>query len=374
MNDSYSDQFAALILNELKGGAKKWRQCWRDTLGNRPLNGATLRRYRGGNWVRLSFRMKQEGWQDPRFFTYKQLRSLGAHVKFDAKPTLVRYCNYSGIWGQLFNGYENKGGNFVVRYSEVYNAEQCYGLPAVPKTYEQEWAPYETAERVLDSSGIEILYDQQCEQYYNFEEDKVHLTPKGNFPTADDFYCTAFHELAHATGHESRLKRDMGGGFGSEKYAREELRAEIASMMMCAKLGIVSGELSEHQLGYLDHWGKLLEDSPSEITKACNAAERICQWLFSRVENEGELNLYDGLLIVRKVSRKKKGEIGTVIFSREFRPLADVAEEKERLAKKPESAEIQEQLLRMKLTPQEIRERIQLLKSGQAQLGVDHRC
>lgn len=376
MSNNYSDQFAEFILQELKKGAKEWRQCWRDTLGTRPINGTTLRRYRGYNWICLSLRMKKKGWKDSRFFTQKQLEAMGGHVLEGQKPTKIRFSIYRPFSDQSSNRDRDHLGSFVIRYFEVFNAEQCEGLPAFPKTFKQEWEPYETAEKVINSSGIEILYDQDSRQFYRPSEDKVHLTPRENFPKADDFYCTAFHELAHATGHESRLKRDIRNCFGSENYAREELVAEIASMMMCSKLGIASGEIENNHLGYLDSWGSILKDTPSEIIKACNAAERICQWLLSRVEVDGKLNLYEDLMMLHKVRKEKKVK-PTPLQAKILTPeeiAAEAAKNKERIANNPEYARLQEQLLRMNLAPQEIKERIQLLKIGKAHLGLDHRC
>jgi antirestriction protein ArdC len=66
----------------------------------------------------------------------------------------------------------------------------------------------------------------------------MRLKSPTQFPTADGYYATALHELGHWTGHETRLNRDLGHPFGSEGYARDELRAEIASLMLGDRLGL----------------------------------------------------------------------------------------------------------------------------------------
>lgn len=58
------------------------------------------------------------------------------------------------------------------------------------------------------------------------------------FETEYDYMATLLHEAGHATGHISRLNRDMTGVFGSPEYAREELRAEIASAFAAQVVGI----------------------------------------------------------------------------------------------------------------------------------------
>ena len=64
--------------------------------------------------------------------------------------------------------------------------------------------------------------------------------------------CRHRHK-GHATGHPSRLNRpDLGTPFGSEAYAREELRAEIASLMIADKLGI--GHDPGQHAAYVGSW------------------------------------------------------------------------------------------------------------------------
>ena len=100
------------------------------------------------------------------------------------------------------------------------------------------------------------------------------------------FLSSLWHEMAHSTGHESRLNRQIKNGFGTELYAKEELRAEIASLMMCSKLGIEAGEMNENHIAYIDSWIKDIKDKPSEIFKACADAEKICEWLFEQASNK----------------------------------------------------------------------------------------
>ncbi|UKI14086.1 MAG: hypothetical protein L6V85_08240 [Clostridiales bacterium] len=78
--------------------------------------------------------------------------------------------------------------------------------------------------------------------FYKSSTDEVHLPSRGDFKSMQEFYSTALHEIGHSTGHESRLNRDLSGGFGSETYALEELRAEIASIFMEQDLEIEPSE------------------------------------------------------------------------------------------------------------------------------------
>src|SRR5271157_190336 len=74
--------------------------------------------------------------------------------------------------------------------------------------------------------------------YYRLSSDTIRLPAHDRFATPSDYYATALHELGHWTGHPDRLDRDLSNPFGSEGYAREELRAEIASLILGSELGI----------------------------------------------------------------------------------------------------------------------------------------
>ena len=115
--------------------------------------------------------------------------------------------------------------------------------------------------------------------------DEIHLPPKVNFDEPGKYYATALHELGHWTGHESRLNRE-GGPFGSEPYAKEELRAEIASWMLGQDIG-VRHDPDQH-VAYVASWIKALEEDPSEIMRACRDAEQIKEYVLG-LERDKEL-------------------------------------------------------------------------------------
>jgi Zincin-like metallopeptidase len=86
------------------------------------------------------------------------------------------------------------------------------------------------------------------------------------FKSAATFYATAFHELGHATGHKSRLDRDLRSRFGEKAYAAEELIAELCAAFLCAEFSL-DGEL--RHAGYIQSWSFLgqLERASAELHK-----------------------------------------------------------------------------------------------------------
>ena len=160
-----------------------------------------------------------------------------------------------------------------VFFATVFNAEQIDGLPPLQPRKEQEWNVLERVEHILQASGALIQHGPQNRAFYRPGSDSIHLPEKGQFPSADTYYATALHELGHWTGHPSRLARDLAHPFGSEAYAKEELRAEIASMIMGDELGI--GHDPGQHAAYVGTWIKVLKDDPLEVFRAAADAEKI---------------------------------------------------------------------------------------------------
>jgi hypothetical protein len=109
---------------------------------------------------------------------------------------------------------------------------------------------------------------------------------RSQFDSESKYYAVALHELGHWTGHQSRLDRPMEGKFGSEAYAREELRAEIASLMIGSELQI-GHEFGQHA-AYVDSWIKVLRDEPNELFRAAADAQKIFDFI-TGLEQKREL-------------------------------------------------------------------------------------
>ncbi|WP_415717726.1 zincin-like metallopeptidase domain-containing protein [Maridesulfovibrio sp.] len=159
----------------------------------------------------------------------------------------------------------------ILRFSNVFHASQIDGIPEWDGR-EISWNPDERAEAILENSGASITHDQRDRAFYRPSSDEIHLPPHAAFDSPDKYYSTALHELGHWTGHESRLDREFGP-FGSEIYAKEELRAEIASWMTSVEIGL-SHDPDQHA-SYVKSWVKVLKEDPYEIVRACQSAEKI---------------------------------------------------------------------------------------------------
>ena len=114
------------------------------------------------------------------------------------------------------------------------------------------------------------------------------VQPRSQFRSAQDYYATAFHEAAHSTGHPSRLNRPgitAFDHFGSDRYAREELVAEMTSSVLCAESGIDNPELFDNSAAYIAGWLSALNHERTLVVAAAAQAQRACD-LINQAEHE----------------------------------------------------------------------------------------
>jgi antirestriction protein ArdC len=140
----------------------------------------------------------------------------------------------------------------------------------------------EAAERILNNCGATIRHDQADRAFYNRSSDSIHLPPKHAFKDAASYYGTALHEAAHSSGHPSRLNRatlNESYRFGDISYAKEELRAELASVFLAAERGIPHNP--EQHAAYVGSWIKTLREDKNEIFRAAHDASRAADFLLA---------------------------------------------------------------------------------------------
>lgn len=268
---------AEKLIEELKRGTAPWQRPW-DERGMLPFNPVTGKRYRGGNALHLML----HPYKDARWMTYKQALSTNAQVRKGEKGTVIQYWKFT----EEKNVEDAQGNVSKITFklekprmfcATVFNAEQIDGLPAHVHQYQQyKWDPVERVEEILQASGAHIVHGEN-KAFYHPRKDSIHLPDKTAFPDQTQYYATALHELAHWTGHETRLNRDLKHPFGSEGYAREELRAEIASLILGETAGI--GHNDAQHVAYVSSWIKILQDDPMEIFRASADAEKIHDYI-----------------------------------------------------------------------------------------------
>lgn len=288
---------AEKLIGQLREGTAPWQKPWEPGTpgGMMPQNPVTGKRYNGINVLQLL----SENRSDPRWVTFNQASSQGWRVRRGEKATPVQFWKFTEQVDKtddqgkpVLNDKGQQEKETVkldrpqVHWAFVFNAEQLDGIPP-REVKEPVWNKLERAEAIFKASGAVVEHDQADSAFYRRSTDKIHMPPEGQFGSADKYYATKFHELGHWTGSDTRLNRDVGNNpFGSEEYAKEELRAEIASMIIGDELGL--GHDPDQHAAYVKSWIKVLENDPMEIFRAAADAEKIQKFVLG-FEQQQEL-------------------------------------------------------------------------------------
>ena len=302
-NEAYYRKVAEQLIEQIEGGTARWTQAWQPGEKSMPRNVVTGNIYRGGNSVWLASVADQRGYGDERWGTYKQVQSLGGQVRRAEKGSAILFWQFeSRKLARDRDGrpvldeedkpvYESTPLDRPRCYPyTVFNAEQCDGLPRrEPRAGAYSWDAIEEAEKLLKQSGAMIENSGKNRAYYDLRRDRIILPFKQQFPTGPAYYQTALHELGHWTGHPDRLNRTtlMKGieeGFASPHYAREELRAEISSMMTGDRLQL--GHDPTRHAAYVGSWIQALRDDPREIYRASQDAQVMSDYVLGRVREK----------------------------------------------------------------------------------------
>ena len=282
----------------LKKDTIPWHRGWSS---ERPFNAVTNTEYHGANALWLTYNQQAQLYKDPRWCTFKQAQSKGWKIKQGSKGTKIEFWSlYDTEEKRKLTRTEAKqltdeltAEEFTNRVKPVsntytvFNGEQIEGIPL-----------YEIRKNVLHLD--EFLYGRNKlienmkvglkeggnEAFYSIAEDMIVLPKINQFDNEFEYITTFFHEAGHATGHVSRVNREMPSARGTDIYAREELRAEIASAFAAQAFGIdyTQNKYMENHEAYIQDYIKVLENEPNELFAAIKDAEKISDYLIEKGE------------------------------------------------------------------------------------------
>lgn len=328
-HSEHMKKFAETLIGIIKqADANGWHKGWKSH-GFRGLpKNYRGNNYSGGNSMFLLLMSRLKGYKTPVFLTFRQANQLDSTVKKGEHGIPVFK------WGFLCrdkNGkkYEEEQVDAMskeekdakgiskhpfVRTYTVYNIDQT-NFPEVHKDrYQALLDKYfvdggfdnqqdtegmykdEAVDRMVSDNQwvCPIKPDETEDAYYSSGRDVVVVPMKSRFRTGEtkediytdgmEYYSTMFHEMAHSTGHESRLNRQFAD-FGSHVYAREELVAESTAALLAMTMGY-NGKVLKNSGDYLANWQSVLNSKPEDIIKVMSDVSKASDMIIEQIDKQ----------------------------------------------------------------------------------------
>ena len=327
-SDEILKKFADMMVKIIKkANANNWKKGWMGVNGSiqgLPQN-ISGRTYSGGNSFFLMFNTEEKGYKTPVYMTFKQAKEQNLHVKSGEKSVpifkwglSIKDENGKRVSEEDYNAMsQEERVTMDVRpfpkMFHVFNIDQTNLEEVNKKRYDAIVARFQTPEQeVKDTKGMyvnealdrmfeqkawhaNIQYDKPADQaFYRPSTDTIVLpmkeqfklgkTPEEVYHDGMEYYSTALHEMAHSTGHESRLDRKIGAQ-GTDNYAHEELIAEMTSALVGSTMGF-DRKILENNANYLSGWLSRLRDKPETITTIMTDVGKASDMIIEKVDEQ----------------------------------------------------------------------------------------
>ena len=295
MQSKTREQLIKMYLEALRENQIPWRERWYSDLNK---NGVTNTEYRGVNQLILSYVAYKEKYEDNRWLTYKQIKENNYKItNAKGKGVPIEFWSVYDIKNKIrldFSTYEKiiekiperkKDFKVFCNTTYVFNASLIEGIKPNEKNNRNTIPTNIYFKRLISKLHIEYI-EEGNKAYYIPSKDTIVLPPSSKFFDKYSYYATQLHELSHATGHSNRLNRNLNIQ-NKKDYAREELIAEISSSFLMQKLNVkVNEDDYNNHKSYIQSWIQLLENKSNELFKAVGEANKICDYLDSKVKNK----------------------------------------------------------------------------------------
>jgi antirestriction protein ArdC len=269
------------IVAALEAGVAPWRRPWDPNAcggSTAPVNAATGHRYRGVNLFVLGMSPLAVASDDPRWCSYRQAAARGWQVRMGEKATPVYFYKPIEIEDKTGDGDRETRRIPMLRVFSVFHASQIDGAPALAPPAATKTVPerIQDVEVIVEASGVAVRIGGD-RAFYSPALDVIQMPPDEAFLGPEQRAAVVLHELSHATGHPTRLSRDLSGSFGSASYAKEELRAELTSVAVGSIIGLPC-DIPNHA-SYLQSWIDVLKQDRREIFRAAAEAQRMADYI-----------------------------------------------------------------------------------------------
>lgn len=302
-NAQTTEALVASLISLLEAGTSPWRREWDARSSGHHANLRSGRRYRGVNPVLLALGMHLRGSVLPYWCGWGEAKALGLSPRQGSRAVhvLQPLVHRRAVSSVQSRDQDNDANGTWISFRPVplFNAADLVGS-ALPGLLQQRAAAANArirpeperlaaAEAVLQRWPVPMNHggSQAC---YCPQADCIVLPERRAFHSAEAFYATWAHEVIHSTGHVTRLNRDLSGSFGSPSYAREELVAELGSVLLGDRLEIGS-DLANHA-AYLASWVTLLQESPRLLLQVLGDVRRAVDLIVPEVPPTADLRAH----------------------------------------------------------------------------------
>jgi antirestriction protein ArdC len=264
-----------------------WIKPWAGSNANNH-NKFTKTIYSGFNCLSTGLSIYKNNFKSNEWGTFKQWANAGYKLKKGSKGTAIIF--WSLVEKRSADADDSETFPIAKSYY-IFNAEQIEGYEVQPIKITEDFT-VERVDNIINSSKVKLQHGSNRACYIP-AQDMIMMPEKSSFTGTDtssnieSYYNTLLHELAHWTGHKSRLDRKLNSRFGNDAYAFEELIAELSAVFSTARLDI-SPEPRADNAKYLNNWKRVLRDDPRALQKACALAQKATDYLlqFDVVENK----------------------------------------------------------------------------------------
>ncbi len=267
------------ILAMLDKGTAPWQY---PIKGGLPKNIVTQKDYRGVNVFLLAITSWAKGYQSNQWLTFKQAKEQGGHIKKGEKSTLVIF------WKQITAQDKQTGKDKlipIIKHYNVFNQEQCENIKPQIAQQSSAFTPIQKAQDIADNypNPPQVSHGGHS-AFYSPQRDSICIANPQDFVDPESYYTTLFHELAHSTGHKSRLDRKLDAPtntFGSKDYSKEELIAEMSAAFLAASADI-STQTIDQSAAYINGWKNKIRADNKLVIQAAGAAQKAADLILNR--------------------------------------------------------------------------------------------
>lgn len=268
------------ILEALEKGYVPWDRPWFSAAGGR--TGAW--RHRDGKPFAI---FNQLTLLPGEYLSYKEIQEDGGSLKEDHKTFKV--YSYFKVKDDPDDP-DNDKEHWRFKYYRVFHISDCIGISQkyLPDEPRGEGVPIPErikagellANQYFASSGVSRKHDLMEASYYTPQLDVVHMPDIKQFKTAELYYATLFHEIAHSTGHPDRLDRfKLDHDFTMDKRSVEELAAELTAAALMSYLGLDTAKTRENTVSYIANWRGAMGDDARLIVNATSMAQKALDFI-----------------------------------------------------------------------------------------------